>query len=270
MLLKNLTGESVDLTLVAFVVKSIVNQLIGADVTLPADLWKLFEASATCAPYLVSCFGRPNVLYVSPLFKRITGYEPDRLKHEGLPFWFSVIHPADMPNVVDRIKKAEHALMAGGAAPEQPLELEYRIRRADNTLAWIRELKMIVSWRDGVKDHILGAFHEISAEKEREKSDIQHLVQMEPEVHGLLKTALAYQSKFADAARGPDQAAPKLSPREAEVLQLVAIGSSSKQIAANLSISENTVETHRRNLLKKFKVNNSTALLTEARRLAVL
>jgi DNA-binding CsgD family transcriptional regulator len=70
--------------------------------------------------------------------------------------------------------------------------------------------------------------------------------------------------------RSPDEAAPKLSPREDQVLRLVAAGSSSKQIAVDFSISENTVETHRRNLLKKFKVNSSTALLTEARRLAVI
>jgi PAS domain S-box-containing protein len=239
-------------------------------VSLPQALLKKFEQSSACAPYLVSCFGRPSVLYVSPQFKRLTGYEADRFKNEGLPFWFSVIHPADITSVVDRIKKAEHALMVGVSAPRVPLELEYRIKRADGRLAWLRELKLILTYRDGVKDHILCAFHEISAEKERETSDIQHLVQTEPKVHGLLETALSYQSKQSGGARSLNEAAPKLSPREDEVLRLVATGSSSKQIAADLSISENTVETHRRNLLKKFKVNNSAALLTEARRLAVI
>ena len=62
------------------------------------------------------------------------------------------------------------------------------------------------------------------------------------------------------------QSAHLISSRERQVLRLVAAGYSSKQIAAELGINENTVETHRRHLLKKFQVNNSTALVKEAHR----
>lgn len=244
--------------------------MIGEEVALSLELWKRFEESATCAPYLVSCFTRPNVLYVSPQFSSITGYDPKHLINGGIQFWFSVIHPTDTPHVVDCITKAEHALIAGGAAPTQPLELEYRIRRADGTLTWLRELKLILTWQDGVKNHILCSLHDISGEKEKERADTRQLLQKQPGVHGLLETALAYQAKHPDALRKADEAAPHLSPREMEVLRLVTVGSSTKEICAQLSISENTVETHRRSLLKKFKVNSSTALIKEARRLAVI
>jgi DNA-binding CsgD family transcriptional regulator len=79
--------------------------------------------------------------------------------------------------------------------------------------------------------------------------------------------AVSYQ--LNDAAAGRPTSSPastRISPREKEVLRLVAAGYSSKQIAADLAISENTVETHRRHLLEKFKVNNSTALVKEAHR----
>lgn len=55
-----------------------------------------------------------------------------------------------------------------------------------------------------------------------------------------------------------------ITPREKEVLQLVAGGFSTKQIADQLGISIRTVESHRINMLKKMKVNNSAELIKKA------
>lgn len=57
----------------------------------------------------------------------------------------------------------------------------------------------------------------------------------------------------------------KISPREIEILKLVARGLSSSQIAARLYISKNTVDTHRRNMIRKLEVNNSMQLVNLAR-----
>jgi DNA-binding NarL/FixJ family response regulator len=45
-----------------------------------------------------------------------------------------------------------------------------------------------------------------------------------------------------------------LSPREREVLQLLAEGRSTKQIAAHLNVSGKTVETHRRQVMEKLEL----------------
>ncbi|GAB4039237.1 response regulator [Spirosoma gilvum] len=55
-----------------------------------------------------------------------------------------------------------------------------------------------------------------------------------------------------------------LTRREKEVLSLIAQGLTSTLIAQRLSISILTVETHRRNLLLKFKVNNVATLIKQA------
>ena len=47
-----------------------------------------------------------------------------------------------------------------------------------------------------------------------------------------------------------------LSPREGEVLQLVAQGAPNKKIADSLFISENTVKTHLRNIMEKLHLAN--------------
>ena len=245
--------------------KSILAKFIGQPVRVPAKVLARFAESISCAPYLVSCFERPTILYLSPRFESITGYRCKQFLNEGLQFWFSVIHPADVQGVSDRISKAHYELATNNSPPNEPLELEYRIRRADGTVIWIRELKLIISFRDTKKDHILGCFCEISAEKNAEATAVRQLLDKEKDIHGLLEVAASYQSRN-DAAN----TTIRISKREKQVLQLVAAGSSSKQIAAQLSISENTVETHRRRLLQKFKVNNSTALIQEAHRLAML
>jgi len=48
-----------------------------------------------------------------------------------------------------------------------------------------------------------------------------------------------------------------LSSREMEVLQLIDKGKMSKEIASDLSISINTVNRHRQNILEKLHVDNS-------------
>lgn len=55
-----------------------------------------------------------------------------------------------------------------------------------------------------------------------------------------------------------------LSPREQEVLRLIAEGCTSKEIAAKLFISVATVETHRTNLMSKLGVRNVAGLVLYA------
>ena len=71
-------------------------------------------------------------------------------------------------------------------------------------------------------------------------------------------------------ARAESQAISELTPREKEVLELVAQGHSTKQIADKLGIGTRTVESHRVNMLKKMKVNNTAELVRRAIELKIL
>lgn len=61
------------------------------------------------------------------------------------------------------------------------------------------------------------------------------------------------------------QAPMQLSERELEILQLVADGYNSKQIADKIFLSEFTVNTHRRNMLRKTNQPNVAALISMAK-----
>ena len=54
---------------------------------------------------------------------------------------------------------------------------------------------------------------------------------------------------------------PAITKREKEVLQLIAEGLTNNQIAEQLFISPLTVDSHRKNLLTKFNVNNTASLI---------
>lgn len=65
-------------------------------------------------------------------------------------------------------------------------------------------------------------------------------------------------------APGRTQLAEKLSDREKEVLDRIATGLTTHEIADQLFISKNTVETHRKNLLYKLKARNTAELVNNA------
>jgi DNA-binding NarL/FixJ family response regulator len=54
------------------------------------------------------------------------------------------------------------------------------------------------------------------------------------------------------------------STREQQILRLIASGRTSEDIASQLKISELTVKTHRRNMMRKLNVNNAAKLVSKA------
>ena len=63
---------------------------------------------------------------------------------------------------------------------------------------------------------------------------------------------------------------PGLTEREKEVLEALAEGMTSHEIAEKLFISFHTVKTHRKHLLRKFDVKNVTSLLNVAKELGMI
>lgn len=64
-----------------------------------------------------------------------------------------------------------------------------------------------------------------------------------------------YLGKSRPAADG-EVALPSLTPREREIVQLVAEGKSAKEVASHLEISVKTAETHRSNLMRKLNLHS--------------
>ncbi len=62
----------------------------------------------------------------------------------------------------------------------------------------------------------------------------------------------------------PESIRDRLTSREREIVQLLAEGKSSKEIASSLNLSVKTVETHRANLMRKLDMHNVSELVRYA------
>jgi two-component system NarL family response regulator len=80
------------------------------------------------------------------------------------------------------------------------------------------------------------------------------------EVHGGARPIPPNIAALLEARAGR----PSLTTREIEVIKLTAKGLRNKEIADALTLSEETVRVHLKHILKKFKVSDRTAAVTEA------
>jgi DNA-binding NarL/FixJ family response regulator len=76
----------------------------------------------------------------------------------------------------------------------------------------------------------------------------------------------AYLERVTDDA----PAGPRLSPRQRQVLQMIAEGRSTKEIAAALSLSVKTVETHRAQLMERLDIHDVAGLVRYAIRVGLV
>lgn len=91
-------------------------------------------------------------------------------------------------------------------------------------------------------------------------------------IHDVMKGRFALSSVLAhsadavpgDTTRDPGKLFSVLTPRQREVLQLVAEGRSAKEIASMLSISTKTVEFHKKHLMEDLNLKNSNELVRYA------
>jgi two-component system, NarL family, response regulator len=99
--------------------------------------------------------------------------------------------------------------------------------------------------------------------KERVREDLPDIIRA---VHsGMKRIEPAIAQQIADYASDPT-----LTSREIEILQLVSGGNSNKRIAKTLTISEETVKSHVRNIIAKLGVHDRTHAVTLAVRRGII
>ena len=62
----------------------------------------------------------------------------------------------------------------------------------------------------------------------------------------------------------------RVTPRQREVLQLIALGFTTKEIARKMSVSVNTVEVHRANLMERLNIHDIAGLVRYAIRMGII
>lgn len=77
-------------------------------------------------------------------------------------------------------------------------------------------------------------------------------------------------SDYVQRLRNEDQPSQVLTPRQREVLQLIAEGLSTKEIARRLELSVKTVDTHRSQLMKQLDIHDVASLVRYAMKVGLV
>lgn len=77
-------------------------------------------------------------------------------------------------------------------------------------------------------------------------------------------------SDYVQRLRGEESPSAQLTPRQREVLQLIAEGHSTKEIARRLDLSVKTVDTHRSQLMRQLDIHEVAGLVRHAMRIGLI
>ncbi|GAA1807430.1 response regulator transcription factor [Agromyces neolithicus] len=132
--------------------------------------------------------------------------------------------------------------------------------------------KVLVLTTYETDEHILGAIEAgASGYLLKAAPEAEILAGVRSVVAGETVLAPSIAAKLVSRVRqDATSAAPSLSPRELEVLRLVADGRSNPEIARTLFIGEATVKTHLLHAFEKLEVNDRTRAVTRAMELGLL
>lgn len=189
--------------------------------------------------YLLS---KQRFIYNNEALSKISGLHSEKLLEQGWSYWYSLITDKERTYVKDRIEE-----LCSKPKRQNPYILKYHIINENGVTMFLRH--EIIFHGLGNQVLAINYFFDIT---EKEKFE-------------------AYlQTVDNSSVHLADEKAASISPRETEVLKLVADGFSSKQIADRLFISNHTAVSHRKNLIEKFNVKNTAQLIKRASRMVEL
>ena len=114
--------------------------------------------------------------------------------------------------------------------------------------------------KDASKNEILKAIHTVYNGEKYFSGDISNII-----VNNLLKKS-STSEKSPEVSNEVLDNEYNLTKKEVEILHLVILGKTNKEISEELNKSKRTIETHRFNLMKKMKVKNLMELSNKAKK----
>lgn len=183
---------------------------------------------------------------------QILGYE-DETPLTSLTDWQNILHQDDRKYVQERLQQHLDGNLA-------TYEAEYRQRHLRGHWVWVQDRgRVVVRYPDGRPRRMAGTYLDITSRKQLE-GETTHLLR---QIEDLMRNAL-HPTQVADApmteVSSTDSRLESLTRRQKEILCLVASGMTSAEIAVKLNIATDTVETHRRDLMRKLDIRSVAGL----------
>ncbi len=233
-------------------VRALQHESPARSIGVEAKLDKLLGVMSRFPDHFVYVYNisEGRIVYHSGLCE-VLGYSTEDLTVETL---YGLIHPDDAP-IVAQLNEALIRALIGIKVPEDisevALTMDYRMRRQNGS--YIRVLRQsIVLEVDGLSR---GAISTASLCK-----DIS-TIKSSTSIGWQIRAPLAGLVDMSTLAEYAGRMHYRPSPREMDVVRELAKGKTSKEIARALRISLHTVNAHRRNLLERTGLSNTTELV---------
>jgi len=214
--------------------------------------------------------------HTSPSIETITGYTAEQFEAEGVSFFVSRIPHEDTLAILQTQGDYFKRLVEPDfdrSVPEA-IDMTLRLVSKNGSIIPLVGSGMPLGYLQGggLDFALLIAYPKQSDELEEKKLNTEvHILLtkvklLHNRIFGLPKVTLLEEDIPVEIVSARDQR-HILTVKEKEVLKKIAQGKSSKEIADALSISENTVETHRKNMMGKFEAKNIAELIKKASKL---
>lgn len=226
--------------------------------SLEEHIKKIIELD-TYLPYSSTFFCVTNTQnltfeYISKNMQACLGLDPIEIKSEGMRSFWSRMHPDDTEHWL----KALNELMVF-TLNEIPLE-----ERKNMSYTWNYRLKNA----RGVYVNIIQNTTPLEFDlDEKPIIGLAHYTVLEPKIKlqvsataKLLNEHNEYETKYFNNF-SQKLLSDGISNRERDVIRLLVLNHNSKSIAEKLNISPNTVDTHRRNILRKLNITSTGELV---------
>jgi PAS domain S-box-containing protein len=188
--------------------------------------------------------------YVNAAYREYTGAGVEDSLGQS---WLSALHPADAA--------AWHKEVHDALANTRPFTLDCRLRRHDGRYRWMMKKVQPMYDAEGNAIGFLGCCWDVTGQKQSAES-LRQASDKHRSILSHLRQATAMVEDFmhAEGSHGGQTGDDRLTPRQREILHLIARGYATREIAAQLRVSVKTVESHRAQLMQRLNIHDVAGL----------
>lgn len=214
--------------------------------------------------YYVFNFHTLKMDFVHPNVRDVLGIEPEEFTIEK---FMELNHPDDLKQLGIKENAASDFLFSflePNEIPHYKVIYLMRLRRKDGTYATIlHQAKSLKLTADGKIEYVLGVHTDISFLPIQFDNRINFVGDKGYKTYNNINPQ---ENEFLI----DDHTDNLLTSQEIKIIEMIAQGLSSAEIAENLYIAESTVKSHRKNIFKKVDVKNSAHLIANCIRNGII
>ncbi|NUN10781.1 MAG: hypothetical protein HUU54_16520 [Ignavibacteriaceae bacterium] len=198
-------------------------------------------------------------VYMQSKYLPVLGLELEEVLKRGPRAIFEIMHPEDINGVIDTLVRGSEFLLSLPAGEKKDYKILYDFRLRAGTGEYVRFIQHIVPLELDSKGNIwlMLMVNDAVPPRGEDTSPQRKVIN--------IKTGKQYL--FLDEET---ESRSHLTKREIEILGLLSKGLASKQVADELSLSVNTVNNHRRNILEKTNAGNTAEAIRYALSLGLI